>query len=250
MIASCAAAGMLAACTTPSQGPPEPGPSIGQQLNAALPAPVSNSVLVTSDGRRLSLASLAGKVLVISDVMTLCQQTCPLDTANVVAAAKAADAAGLLDKVDFLSITIDPSRDTLAQLSAYRDLYRPAPANWLDVTATPQDLTALWSALGVYIQKVPDTPPAPTNWRTGKPLTYDLTHSDELFFFDTTGHERFVLDGAPHVAAGALIPAALRRFMDANGQNNLAHPDPLAWTLPQALQIISWLAGREIPNHS
>ena len=60
----------------------------------------------------------------ISDVMTLCQESCPLDTANVVAAARPVERAGLDSKVVFLSITIDPGRDTVAQLAAYRSSTR------------------------------------------------------------------------------------------------------------------------------
>jgi protein SCO1/2 len=108
----------------------------------------------------------------------------------------------------------------------------------------------LWKQLGVYIERVPDTPPAPRNWRTGQPLTYDLTHSDEVFFLDRQGHERFLFDGAPHVAPGAPVPAALSKFLDAQGHKNLTQPDSLAWTLPQELDVLSWLTDREIGRPS
>ena len=202
--------------------------------------------LITSAGRHLNLASFAGETLVISDVMTLCQETCPLDTANLISAARAVDRAGLSDDVEFVSITIDPNRDTPRRLAAYRHLYRPAPPNWTLLTGTPAALSRLWSALGVYIEKVPDGRPAPRDWLTGKPLTYDLTHSDELFFIDADSRERFLLEGAPHLAPGAPIPAKLSQFMDATGHANVDHPDPQAWTLRQALGVLSWLTGHAI----
>jgi hypothetical protein len=34
--------------------------------------------------------------------------------------------------------------------------------------------------------------------------------------------------------------------MDAEGRQNLTDPVPEAWTEPQALQVLSWLTGREI----
>jgi protein SCO1/2 len=209
---------------------------------------VRDTTLVTSTGRRLDLAQLAGKVVVISDMMTLCQETCPLDTANVVAAARDAQRAGLDGKIVFLSVTIDPARDTLARLTAYRRLYAPAPADWLTATGAPASLTGFWKQLGVDIQTVPDTPPSPKDWLTGKPLTYDLTHSDEVFFLDRHGHERFLLEGAPHVAPGAPLPATLRRFMDASGRANLTHPDSQAWTLPQELEVLAWLTRHPVPG--
>jgi protein SCO1/2 len=211
-----------------------------------LPSSVIDTVLVSSSGRRFTLVSLHGKVVIVSDVMTLCQETCPLDTANVVAAARAVQRAKLGKQVVFLSITIDPQRDTIAQLAAYRRLFAPAPPDWITATGTRAGLAAFWKAFGVYIHRVPDHRPLPRNWRTGRPLTYDLTHSDEVFFLDRQGRERFVLDGTPHVAAGSLIPATLRKFLDAKGHHNVMRPGGFAWTLPQALDVLSWLLNHRV----
>lgn len=228
---------------------PAPGPMVGQRLDATLPASVLRVPLVSSAGRTVRLSDFTGKVLVISDVMTLCQETCPLDTANVVAAARDVEKAGLGDEVEFVSVTVDPERDTPARLAAYRRLYgQKPPGDWLTLTGDPATLAAFWHDLGVYIQKVPDTPPAPTDWLTGQPLTYDITHSDELFFLGPRQNERFLLDGAPHIAPGAPIPQTIRNFMDDQGRANITRPDPQAWTLPQELQVISWLADHRIAS--
>jgi cytochrome oxidase Cu insertion factor (SCO1/SenC/PrrC family) len=240
---------IVAGCgSATAAAPAAPGPSVGQALDQQLPSSVRNAALVSSSGRSVSLASLAGKVLVISDVMTLCQETCPLDTANVVAAARAVQKAGLADDVEFLSITVDPARDTQTRLAAYRRLFPDAPSNWLTLTGSVATLTALWKFLGVYIEKVPEGRPAATDWLTGLPLTYDIDHSDEVFALDAAGHERFILEGAPSVDPGAPIPPSLTAFMSAKGRQNVAHPDPLAWTLPQELQVVSWLAGRAVES--
>lgn len=239
-------AATLAGCGSARPDVPAPGLMVGTRLDASLPASVLRVPLVSSAGRRVRLSDFTSKVLVISDVMTLCQETCPLDTANVVAAARDVEKAGLGDDVEFVSITVDPGRDTPARLAAYRELYAPAPADWLTLTGSPATIGALWHTLGVYIQKVPDEPPLPTDWLTGQPLTYDITHSDELFFLGPQQHEKFVLEGAPQVAKGAPIPPAILKFMDDQGRNNIAHPDPLAWTLPQELQVVSWLADHRV----
>lgn len=240
-----ASAALLSGCASSAHGTSAPGASVGQQSDATLPAAVMDATLITAT-QRLDLAELAGKVVVISDMMTLCQETCPLDTANVVAAARAAQRAGLSSKIVFLSVTIDPQRDTVPRLAAYQRLFAPAPADWLVATGAPTQLAAFWKSLGVFIQKVPDTPPAPKDWLTGKPLTYDLTHSDEVFFLDAHGRERFLLEGAPHVPAGTSIPRTLLQFMDATGRANLTRPNAQAWTLPQELQVLSWLTGHRI----
>ena len=241
MAAIAAAVVCLAGCGSSTVA--APGPDVGQQESAALPGSVLNAKLTSSDGKPVTLADLRGKVVVISDMMTLCQETCPLDTANVVAAAKRVEQAGLGDKVVFVSITIDPKRDTVSRLAAYRKLYAPAPADWMTLTGSPETLAALWKAFGVYIQKVPDGSPAPTDWLTGKPLTYDLQHSDELFFVDGRGTARFVLEGAPHVGSNAPIPPALLAFMDTKGKQNITNPDPQSWTLDQEMQVLAWLTN-------
>ncbi|MFR0359426.1 SCO family protein [Streptomyces sediminimaris] len=202
--------------------------------------------LVDSAGHKTTLAAYKGKVVVISDVMTLCQETCPLDTANIVQAARAVEKAGLANKVEFLSITIDPQRDTTAQLAAYRNLFAPAPADWATLNGNPSDLTKLWKDLGVWSQKVAEGKPPAANWRTGARLTYDLNHSDDVFFLDRNGREQALLQGPAHVASGTRMPKALNRFMDDDGHKNLAHPSSDAWTTQQVLHNISTLVHHPI----
>lgn len=237
---------ILTACGTGEDSPPAPGQSVGQQLDLKLSPAVADTILVSSTGRRFDIAQLLGRTVVISDMMTLCQESCPLDTANVVAAARAATQAGLGRQITFLSVTIDPDRDTRTRLAAYRALFRPAPQNWILATGSSDSLRRFWAALGTYIHRVPDKPPAPRDWLTHKPLAYDLTHSDEVYFVDSSGHERFLLEGMPHVAAGSPVPATLLRFMDAKGHKNILDPGRNAWTLPQEIEVVSWLTGDSI----
>lgn len=215
--------------------------AIGTSTDAVLPASVLDLPLVDATGRPHPLSSFAGKVLVISDTMTLCQETCPIDTASVVQTARAAAAAGPGDGVEFLSITIDPLRDQGAQLTAYDALFKPTPTNWMTLTGPPAAITTLWDRLGVYREKVAQDNPQPKNWRTGATLTYDIEHSDEVFFLDAHQHERFVIEGPPHLAGKKALPATLNTFMNADGQHSLAHPDPTDWTPPQAMKVIDWL---------
>lgn len=169
-----------------------------------------------------------------------------MDTTNVVAAARAVERAGLGNKVEFVSVTVDPQRDTPIQLAAYRKLFSPAPADWTVLTGSQAVLGPFWKNLGVYVGKTADKPPFPHNWRTGKPLKYDITHSDAVIFLDGSGHERFLLMGIPHVAKDSSIPPTLMTFMDAEGHRNLAQPPQGAWTVPQELQVLSWLVQHRI----
>ena len=248
MATAAGCSGTAGAASTPSASatPTVPGPNVGTSLNAKLPSRLSHLKLVTPSGDSTTLAAQRGKVVLVSDIMTLCQETCPADTATFVATANAIRAAGLSNQVEFLSITVDPKRDTRPQLAAYRRLYKPTPPDWLTLTGDPAGLNALWKYLGVYHKKVPNDSPAPRNWRTGKKLTYDIEHSDEVFFFDRSGHERFVLEGTGRVPKGVTLAPTLRKFLDADGVKALKHPPTGAWTVTQATDVIGWLTGKHV----
>lgn len=238
---------VLSACSlspdpaSEATGKAAPGPQVGTELDQALPPAVLNLPFQTSDGRTVQLRQLRGKVVVISDMMTLCQETCPMDTATVVQTARDEDARGQTGHVVYLSVTVDPTRDTPGQLSAYRRLFAPAPSNWLLLSGQASDLATLWDFLGVWRQRVPQGPgPAPRNWRTGAALTYDVHHSDEVFFLDEQGHERFVLEGPPSVPP-KLLPRTLRAFLSDQGRQNLSSPPTTDWDEAQARQVLSWL---------
>ena len=244
-----AALAALAGCgTAAAAGPPAPGRAVGTRIDLALPSSVRSLPFTSATGRRVTLDSLRGRVVVISDTMTQCQETCPLDTTDLVQTAQATARAGLASRTAFLSITVDPSRDRPPVLRAYQRLYAGHPTNWLALTGSKASIDALWSRLGVYRQRVPERAgPPPRNWYTHQPLTYDIAHSDELFFFDDDLHLRFVLDGPPHTD-GRQIPTRLRRFLSRQGVRRLAHPGRGAWTVPQATSVVSWLTGHRIPG--
>jgi cytochrome oxidase Cu insertion factor (SCO1/SenC/PrrC family) len=221
--------------------PPE---GIGTPLDQTLPASITGLHLLDSTGKTRSLASLEGKVVMLQDSMTLCQETCPMDTEALVDTARRADAAGLSSKLVFLTVTVDPQRDTVPQIAAYRKLYG-GPSNWLTLTGRPAAINALWDKLGVFRKKVPSDKPAPHNWRTGAKLTYDVQHSDDVFFLDAKGHERFVIEGMP-TATKAGIPKKIYTFLSKEGIKNLHAAGD--WTSTQALSVLAWLTNHKIAS--
>ena len=76
-----------------------------------------------------SLAAMRGQVVVLAGFLTLCQETCPLTTGNLLVMGRAVTAAGLGRRVRFAELTVDPGRDTPARLRAYRALVG-ALSNW------------------------------------------------------------------------------------------------------------------------
>jgi protein SCO1 len=237
----------LAGCGGGAGASGVPGPPsayLGTVLDKPVPASVADLPLATDSGQVTSLAALHGQVVVLADFLTLCQETCPLTTGNLLMMDRAVTAAGLARRVRFVELTVDPGRDTPSRLRAYRTLVG-APPNWSLLTGSPAVIERIWRYFGVWYQQVAEDKPPGADWLTGKPLTYDVSHQDALFYLDARGEERFGVVGSPN-ATGAPIPPALRRFLSTQGRRNLSHPDPSTWTAAEALSPVAWLTGRPI----
>jgi cytochrome oxidase Cu insertion factor (SCO1/SenC/PrrC family) len=236
----------LSGCGGPA-GPGVPGPPsayLGTVRDRPVPESVADLPLTTDTGEATSLAAMHGQVVVLADFLTLCQETCPLTTGNLLMMDRAVTAAGLAGRVRFVELTVDPGRDTPSRLRAYRKLVG-APPNWSLLTGSPAVIERIWRYFGVWYQRVAEDRPPGVDWLTGRPLTYDVSHEDALLYLDARGRERFGVVGSPN-AARAPIASALRRFLSAQGRRNLSHPDPSTWTAPEALSPVAWLTGRPI----
>ena len=235
----------LTACASGPGGPGPPSAYLGTVVDAPVPASVADLPLTTDTGQVTSLAAWRGEVVVLTDFLTLCQETCPLTTGNLLMMDRAVMAAGLGHRVHFVELTVDPGRDTPSRLRAYRKLIG-APANWSLLTGSPAVIGEIWRHFGVWYQRVAEGSPPGTDWLTGKPLSYDVNHQDSLVYLDARGRERFVVVGNPNAKAAPIVPA-MRRFLSAQGRADLNHPDASTWTAAEALSPIAWLTGQAIP---
>ena len=234
---------MLAGCATATDAQPTPAaatPKVGTVLDAAVPRPLLELPLVDHAGRRITLGSLRGRVVVVSDMSTLCQETCAVGTASLLQAARAVDRAGLGARIEFLSITIDPARDDRRHVAAYRRAFGALP-NWETVTGSRADITYLWDRLGVWRRTVRTTPPYPRDWVTGQPLRSDIQHTDDLVFIDGRQRFRYLVDGTGSVPDAKLVPARIFAFLTASGRQVVRRPAPGSWSAAQVEQVLRWL---------
>ena len=243
-----ALAGVLSLVSCGSDSPAPSAPGAGTALDVRVPGVVASMRLRDAAGHPVTLASFHGKTVVISDSMTLCSEDCPLDTANVTAAIRSADGAGLTDDVELLTITVDPRRDDPDHLTAYRKLYDPARElpNWTLLTGSPTQIARLWKFFGVYWHRVPPGKPPDHDWLTGRPLTYDVEHDDAVLLLDPKGHWRFVLTGHAHVADRSAVPHRMRSFLSPAGQRHLTRPTAATWTTGDVLRAVGWLTGHPV----
>ena len=96
--------------------------------------PAPDFTLRTADGREVRLADLRGKVVVLNFIYTSCPDVCPLHAEKIAAIQAMVNATPMKDRVVFVSITTDPSRDTPEVLSGYGPAHGLDPANWLFLT--------------------------------------------------------------------------------------------------------------------
>jgi protein SCO1 len=206
-------------------------------LNQVTPQSVT---LQNQFGHTVSLASLRGRDVVLAPFLTLCQDECPLILAAFISLKRDIDAAGLSKKVVFVEVTVDPGRDTVDRLRAYQTEFG---ADWDLWTGTPAEIASFWKPFGVTYQIVPEAQPAHTDWFTGRPLTYDVDHTDGYFLLNTAGRERFVDSNAPLVSH---ITKGESSLLNAGGIHEFEHPQATDWTIPDALGAIGWLTQTTI----
>src|SRR5262249_32818737 len=131
-------------------------PVTGEAANQAGPlskiGPAPEFTLTTQDNERLSLRALRGKVVAVTFIYASCADTCPLLTAKL-AGLQAKLGAAFGPKVFFVSVTVDPERDTPSVLKGYAQAHGANLAGWAFVTGTPAEIGAVERKYGVFAKK-------------------------------------------------------------------------------------------------
>jgi len=101
--------------------------------------PVKNIRLQNQLGKMVSLSDASGKILVVDFFFTHCTSICPKLTASMKAlqdAIKKKDPQKIVDTpfVQFISLSVDPERDSAAQLKKYADRFKIDHDTWWMLT--------------------------------------------------------------------------------------------------------------------
>ena len=115
--------------------------------------PAPPTILVNSSGKLFDLTSLKGKVVIVSFVYTTCNGTCPATTLTLSRVQKALQQAKLWGiSVEFVSISLDPERDTPDVLKRYAELFNADLANWNFLTGSRSDVQSVIATWGMWAQ--------------------------------------------------------------------------------------------------
>jgi protein SCO1 len=114
------------------------------------PAPAF--ALTSQDGTQVTLADLRGKVVAVTFIFTLCTSTCPVLTPMM---SFVQDRLGhdFGSKIAFVSITVDPERDTPQVLKAYAQSFGANLDGWSFLTGDPPVIQDVVRRYGVYAAK-------------------------------------------------------------------------------------------------
>jgi protein SCO1 len=106
--------------------------------------------LTSQDGTEVTLESLRGKVIAVAFIYTWCPDVCPMLTDKM---ARVQDELGpdFGAKVAFVSITVDPKRDTPAVLKEYAEAFDADLAGWSFLTGDPAVVLEVAHRYGVAV---------------------------------------------------------------------------------------------------
>ena len=154
--------------------------------------------LVDHTGRPVSAANFAGKFMLIYFGFTHCPDVCPTELQVM---ANAMDVLGADNaRVVPVFITVDPERDTPAQLKDYVAAFHPA---MVGLTGAPDQVAAVAKAYKVYFSKQPNA---------GAPDDYQVDHTSFVYLMGPDGGLRSMFrSGASAETMAGEIRAQLRQ---------------------------------------
>src|SRR5215813_1170913 len=125
-------------------------PKDDARLSKIGPAP--DIALTDQNGQPFSLAAQHGKVGVVTFIYASCTDTCPVLTAKMV---------GMQNKlgkdfgsrVYFVSVSVDPERDTPQVLHKYGEAQGADFSGWSFLTGTPAQVQDVTRRYGVFVKK-------------------------------------------------------------------------------------------------
>jgi protein SCO1/2 len=132
--------------------------------------------LPDADGRERSLADFRGKYVMVFFGFIYCPEVCPTVLYSAAQARKALGADG--EKIQVIAITLDPERDTAAQMKEYATSFDPT---FIGLRGDLERTKEVAKEFRVFFQKVP----------AGN--SYTIDHTAFTYVFDPEGRLRLAL---------------------------------------------------------
>jgi protein SCO1/2 len=136
-------------------GPREAPHGVSEEQPLPKIAPAPEFALTSQDGQRIALADLRGKVVAVTFIFTFCSATCPVLT-PMMSLVQERLGPDFGTNVAFVSITIDPDRDTSEVLKLYAQMHGANVPGWSFLTGKASVIQDLTRRYGVFTSKTAD----------------------------------------------------------------------------------------------
>jgi cytochrome oxidase Cu insertion factor (SCO1/SenC/PrrC family) len=122
--------------------------------NGQLDTPAPNFTLTSQAGRQVSLASLRGKVVLMTFLDPVCTTDCPIIAAEMHAADTLLGSRA--SNVELVAVAANPTYTSIAYTRAFdlQEGLNTVP-NWLYLTGTVSQLAAVWHQYGIEVEDLP-----------------------------------------------------------------------------------------------
>jgi protein SCO1/2 len=159
---------------------PAAKPAAQAELKAGVLSPVMAAPalkLQGTDGRPLDLANYRGKVVLLAFGFSNCGEVCPITLATLAGARKklGAEAAA----VQVVYVTVDPERDSAAQMKKYLAAFDPT---FVGGVGTQAEIDAAQKSYGISSKKI-----------MHDDGSYNIGHSSSIYMIDKAGGLRAVM---------------------------------------------------------
>jgi len=190
------AAGLLLFIGAPAQA----NTNKWDRLDADEPAPAFS--LIDQSGRRVALADFRGKVVIVTFLFTNCTDVCPVlpQILNRVDQLMSEDER---KQLAYVGISIDPKRDTPAQMRKFMRQHGLSEARWTLLSGSLKELTQAANDYGVVVRPDP---------------RLDFVHNTVFVLIDGKGRLRTEFHGLAtpteeiaKAARGLMAPKATKR---------------------------------------
>jgi cytochrome oxidase Cu insertion factor (SCO1/SenC/PrrC family) len=206
---SAAAIGVIALGAVPmaaAQASPNASTILAQAIdgqNAQVDLPAHDFTLTDQHGRQVSLASLHGKVVLLTFLDPVCVTDCPLEAQEVKHAGQLLGTQA--SQVELVAVNLNPDYSQVSYLQAFDQQEGLAGVpDWLYLTGSPDRLRQVYQAYGVTSETSP-----------GGAM---LGHNDVAFVIDQAGHLRQELDFDPGPGTAATKSSFAAELADAATQ--------------------------------
>lgn len=160
------------------------------------PPPLTNIKLTAHTGEPVGLTDMRGKLVVLYFGYTFCPDVCPATMVELKNMMK--EMGREADEVQVVMVSVDPERDSPAQLGDYVTQFHPS---FIGATGTEEELLAATTQLGIFFEKHEGTP------ATG----YLIDHTATVNVLDENGRLVLVF---PFGATGAEMAEDLHHLLN------------------------------------